>query len=78
MLQVMMKISESIASVVIGNDSALLASIFTSLIINNLIITNSNINNQTLVVILRTIICHYTSTRQILMITIIQVLMVKI
>ena len=66
MLQVVMKISESIASVVIDND---LAFIFTSLLINILIITHSKINHQTLVV--------PCSTYQILMITIIQILMAK-
>ena len=66
LLQVMMKISESIASVVIDND---LASIFTSLLINILIITHSKINHQTQVV--------PSSTYQILMITIIQILMAK-
>lgn len=66
MLQVVMKISESIASVVIDND---LASIFTSLLINILIITHSKINHQTQVV--------PSSTYQILMITIIQILMPK-
>ena len=66
MLQVMIKVSESIASVVIHSN---LASIFTSLLINILIITKSKINHQILVV--------PSNTYQILMITIIQILMAK-
>ena len=66
MLQVMIKVSESIASVVIHSN---LASIFTSLLINILIITKSKINHQILAV--------PSNTYQILMITIIQILMAK-